>query len=173
MNNENYVNYYVEILTSTMTDAIVRNVSLQANAKVTNEVIEAQSRELDELRSRIESSSNSVNAQVSQLQEEIKQKHEHINGLNNQINEFNSLRSEYENVKHQVNHLDTFRNELVKERDSHQKTREEYDKQIAALNKKIEKLKPAPVKKVKVEEANTLFTDSTEPETIIKDGGSF
>jgi hypothetical protein len=72
----------------------------------------------------------------------------------------------------------------MKERDSHQKTREdyekqieasreEYDKQIAALNKKIEKLKPAPVKKVKVEEANTLFTESTEPETIIKDGGSF
>jgi chromosome segregation ATPase len=173
MSNENYVNYYVEILSSTMTDAIVRNVSLQANAKVTNEIIEAQAKELEELRNQIENSSNNMNSQIGQLQEEIKNKHQHIEGLNKQINDFSSLKTEYENVKHQVNHIDTFRNELIKERDLHQKTREDYEKQIAVLNKKIEKLKPSPVKKVKVEEANTLFTESTEPETIIKDGGSF
>ena len=172
MSNENYVNYYVEILTSTMTDAIVRNVSLQANAKVTNEVIEAQSKELEELRNRIDSFSNNTNVQVIQLQTELQQKNEHINGLNNQINELNTMRSEYENVKHQVNHLDTFRNELIKERELHQKTREEYENQIATLNKKIEKMKLAPVKKVKVEE-NVLPTETTDSKTIIKDGGSF
>ena len=36
MGNEKYLNYYVEVLTNTMTDAVVRNISLQANAKITN-----------------------------------------------------------------------------------------------------------------------------------------
>ena len=35
MNNEKYLNYYIETLTATLTDCVVRNVSLQANAKVT------------------------------------------------------------------------------------------------------------------------------------------
>ena len=48
MNEQNYINYYIEVLTSTMTDAIVRNVSLQAQSKSLNEVIENQSKQLDE-----------------------------------------------------------------------------------------------------------------------------
>ena len=34
MDNQNYYNYYVETLTSTMTDAVLRNVSLQASVRV-------------------------------------------------------------------------------------------------------------------------------------------
>ena len=39
MGNEKYLNYYVEILTNTLTDAVIRNVSLQANARISEDVI--------------------------------------------------------------------------------------------------------------------------------------
>ena len=39
MGNEKYINYYIETLTSTLTDCVVRNVSLQANARVSDDVI--------------------------------------------------------------------------------------------------------------------------------------
>lgn len=173
MSNENYVNYYVEILTSTMTDAVIRNVSLQANAKISNEIIETQAKEIEELKQTVETGNNVKDVYVEQLKLELKQKNENIDSLNNQIKNLNSMKNEYENVKHQVNHLDTFRNELIKERESHQNTRNEYEKQIEKLNKQIEKLKPSPVKKVKLGEVNKIFTDSKELETITKDGGSF
>ena len=34
--DKNYVDYYIELLASTMQDAIIRNISLQANAKLTD-----------------------------------------------------------------------------------------------------------------------------------------
>ena len=49
MGNEKYLNYYIETLTSTVTDCVIRNVSMQANAKVTDEVIKEQSEKIDAL----------------------------------------------------------------------------------------------------------------------------
>jgi len=43
MGNEKYLNYYIETLTTTMTDCVIRNVSMQANAKITDEVVKEQS----------------------------------------------------------------------------------------------------------------------------------
>jgi chromosome segregation ATPase len=201
MSNENYVNYYVEILTSTLTDAIVRNVSLQANAKVTNEVIETQSKQLDNLNGIIDNlndeleiikHNNSVDNdnRIENLQSELKQKNEHIDNLNRQVNELNSMRSEYDNVKHQISHLDTFRNELSKERDLHQNTRNDYEsklknlqeshsEKIKELTDKIDYLQLTPAKRKKIDEIkNTVVIENLEivtpgNNTIIKDGGSF
>jgi chromosome segregation ATPase len=194
MSNENYVNYYVEILTSTLTDAIVRNVSLQANAKVTNEVIETQSKQLDNLNDELEiiKHNNSVDNdnRIENLQSELKQKNEHIDNLNRQVNELNSMRSEYDNVKHQISHLDTFRNELSKERDLHQNTRtdnesklknlqESHSEKIKELTDKIDYLQLTPAKRKKIDEIkNTVVIENLEivtpgNNTIIKDGGSF
>ena len=53
MSNENYVNHYVEILTSTMTDAVIRNISLQANAKISENVIGEQQNKIEKLNSEI------------------------------------------------------------------------------------------------------------------------
>jgi len=49
MGNEKYLNYYIETLTTTMTDCVIRNVSMQANAKITDEVVKEQSEKLDAL----------------------------------------------------------------------------------------------------------------------------
>jgi hypothetical protein len=154
MSNQNYVNHYIEILSGTMTDAILRNISLQANAKVTDETINEQATVIESL--------------SSQVEEQRKT-----------INELSSMKGEYESVRHQVDHVETFRNELIKERNEHQKTRDDYEKKIALLNKKLEKLKPTPARKVKEEE--TLIPElpaepveiPVEDNTIVKDGGSF
>ena len=174
MSSENYVNYYIEILTNTMTDAIVRNISLQAQAKINNDVIQAQSSQLEEAVSVTNSSKQELesfksNSEASN-QSLIDSLRVDIKRLNEEVNSLSFMKSEYENVKHQVSHVDTFRSELLKEREEHQKTRDDYDKQIVALNKKIEKLKPTPVKKTKTVEEPV---EPTKDNTIIKDGGSF
>ena len=151
MSDANYINHYVEVLTTTMTDAIIRNVSLQAQTKVLNEVVENQSKQLDETHNII----NGLKDEMSEIRK----------GNNN----YDDMKVAYDNAQSQLSHLDTFRNELLKERNEHQNTREDYEKQIAVLNKKLEKLKPTPAKKVKEE---VVVTESEE-KTIIEDGGSF
>ena len=152
MNEQNYINHYIEVLTSTMTDAIVRNVSLQAQTKVLNEVVENQSLQLDEANGKIDGLKNDMQA---------------LKGGNNS---YDDMKVAYDNALNQLTHFDTFRSELIKERNEHQNTRDAYEKQIVALNKKLEKLKPAPAKKSKEEEV--VVTESEE-KTIIEDGGSF
>lgn len=177
MGSENYSNYYVEILTGTMTDAIVRNISLQAQTKIINEIVESQSKQLEEanntinyLKNELELSKSNNNkdkdSYVSSLQAELQHNKDQINNLNKQINDLNNIRNEYENIKHQVAHVDTFRNELINERNLHQQTKNDYGAQIEKLNNQIEKLKPTPVKKTKVVEKENL-------EELVKDGGSF
>ena len=75
MSNENYVNHYVEILTSTMTDAVIRNISLQANAKISEGVITEQQSKIDKLNSEIEKILN-----VSEAE-----KNNHVVNLNDKI----------------------------------------------------------------------------------------
>ena len=161
MGNEKYLNYYVEILTGTMTDAVIRNISLQANSKVTEEVINNQAETIKELQSEISAiSSNKDN-------------------LNSQLADLNKMKSEYETVKHQVDHVNTFRNELVKEREEHLKTRKEYENKIKELNEQIEYLQLTPAKRKKIDEeknkqVEVVETFSSLPlDDITKDGGSF
>ena len=49
MGNEKYLNHYIEILTSTMTDCVIRNVSMQANAKIIDEVVKEQTENIEAL----------------------------------------------------------------------------------------------------------------------------
>ena len=162
MSNENYLNHYVEILTATMTDAVIRNISLQANARVTEEVINEQAKRIEQL-SIIEANRNAENnAEVSKLSATI-------TNLNNELNDLRRQRGEFEAVKSQAQHVDTFRNELVKAQQT-----------IKELNEKIEYLQLTPAKRKKIDDAKqnkTIDVFSTEvsvePTDIIKDGGSF
>jgi chromosome segregation ATPase len=147
MSNEKYVNVYVETMTNTLTDAIVRNISLQANAKINEDIIKDQSERIGQLENLVNQTTEGQGAEIETLKgiieemttvvndtNKIKSENESIksvlNGhletigqLNKKVAEFETLKSEYENVKHQVNHVDTFRNELAKERDAHEATR--------------------------------------------------
>ena len=179
MSNENYVNYYVEILTNTMTDAVVRNVSLQTNAKITEEVITS-----------LEKAVEDQNKVITSLQEELsvfRQEKEEVESqkvielkntivnLTDQITALNALRTEYENGKHQIQHLDTFRGEIVKLREENDKMQQDYEQKIKVLNDKIDYLQLTPAKRKKVDEQKSdTTTDLTkDKETLIEDGGIF
>ena len=174
MSNENYVNYYVEILTSTMTDAVIRNISLQANAKISESVIAEQQGKIDKLNSEVKSYTDNLNGTNEQYRNTIE-------GLQNTVNELNGMKAEYENIKHQANHVDTFRSELIKERELHQQTRNDYELKIKELNEKIDYLQLTPAKRKKIDDSKiTPTVEVTEEpltlfniDTTIKDGGSF
>jgi chromosome segregation ATPase len=158
----------VEILTATMQDAVLRNISLQANEKISNVVIQEQQQKIDELNAVLED----VNRSQSDLHINLEKT---IADLRNQLNEANRLKNDYENVKHQVQHVDTFRNELMKEREMHQKTRDDYESIIKDLNDKIEYLQLTPAKRKKIDDAKAATTIETKPavEEIVEDGGKF
>lgn len=174
MDNQKYLNYYVEILTGTMTDAVIRNISLQSNARVTEDVINEQSKTIENLKNDL-SNVNSGNEGT------IKGHLDTINSLNNQLSELNKMKGEYESVKHQVTHVDTFRTELIKERENHKKTRDEYEFKLKELNTQIEYLQLTPAKRKKIDDSKlTPIVEVIEAtptlfniDTIIKDGGSF
>jgi len=174
MSNENYVNHYVEILTSTMTDAVIRNISLQANAKISESVIAEQQGKIDKLNSEVKSYTDNINGTNEQHRNTIE-------GLQNQVNELGGMKAEYENIKHQANHVDTFRNELIRERELHQQTRNDYELKIKELNEKIDYLQLTPAKRKKIDDSKitTIVEVTEEPltlfniDTTIKDGGSF
>jgi DNA repair exonuclease SbcCD ATPase subunit len=102
MSNEKYVNYYIEILTSTMHDAVVRNISLQTNAKITEEAVKE-----------IVSDNEKFKGEISNLQNIIVD-------LNRQIEEFNIMKKDFEETKYQIQHLNTFRTDLVASRQENQ-----------------------------------------------------
>jgi chromosome segregation ATPase len=173
MDNQKYLNYYVEILTGTMTDAVIRNISLQSNARVTEDVINEQSKTIENLKNDL-SNVNSGNEGT------IKGHLDTINSLNNQLSELNKMKGEYESVKHQVTHVDTFRTELIKERENHKKTRDEYENRITELNTQIEYLQLTPAKRKKIDEEKNKVVEVIEQSSVLpitdditKDGGSF
>ena len=176
MSNEKYVNYYIEILTSTLTDAVFRNISMQANERISNEIIAEQ-------HEKIELFSNQTATDKQNHEGIIKAKDDVINNLQKRLDDLEKFKSEFENTKHQVQHLDTFRNELNREREAHEKTRNEYENVIADLNKKIDYLQLTPAKRKKIDEANKpreievpqqIIEESTVlPLDEIQDGGNF
>ena len=177
MSNENYINHYVEILTNTMTDAVIRNISLQANSKVSEDVIKALESRIEELNNAVNRYQQGQSDEVVSLKSSIENHLNTITRLNSEISQLNTMRGEYENTKNQVQHIDTFRNALAKERDDHKKVCQEYDKRILELNDRIEYLQLTPAKRKKIddEKAKQVETPSVLPITqeTLKDGGEF
>jgi chromosome segregation ATPase len=191
MGNEKYLNYYVEILTNTMTDAVIRNISLQANARVTEDVINEQVKKNEDLIKQIgnlnvevssvkELNQQNENIKVTNLESSIKGHLDTISNLTNQLTELNKMKGEYENIKHQVDHVNTFRSELIKERENHKKTRDEYEFKLKELNEQIEYLQLTPAKRKKIDEEKNKVVEVIEQSSVLpitdditKDGGSF
>jgi DNA repair exonuclease SbcCD ATPase subunit len=128
MDNQKYLNYYVEILTGTMTDAVIRNVSLQANARVTDEVLKDQVKRNEDLIQQVDNLNDQIkelkltneqseNQRIADLENKNKGHLDRIGDLEKQLNDLNRIQNEYDNVKNQVSHLESFRSELVKTRE--------------------------------------------------------
>jgi uncharacterized coiled-coil protein SlyX len=145
MGNEKYLNYYIETLTTTMTDCVIRNVSMQANAKITDEVVKEQSEKIDALvksnaelqktiqhleQSKLTNENNTINElknKVSELEGKLssqKQQHDDL------INKFR----DYDSVKNQATHVETFKSELIRARDETNRVRSELENRINSIN---------------------------------------
>jgi DNA repair exonuclease SbcCD ATPase subunit len=163
MGNENYMNHYVEILTSTMQDVIVRNISLQANAKISENIIGDQMKKNEDLILKVNNLSDEIektkefnlqseSEKVKNLENTINGHLDRIKDVENQLVNLSGIKSEYENAKQQLNHLETFRNELVKTQEelknlhgNHEKSindlRGNHEKSINDLNEELKNLR--------------------------------
>jgi predicted nuclease with TOPRIM domain len=106
MSQEKYINHYIEILTTTLQDAIVRNISMQANAKVTEETFQQFVTENEKLKEQLSSQRENEITKVDELNAQTI-------ALNNRIDIFKSERSDVESMRHQLQHLETFKNQLA------------------------------------------------------------
>ena len=112
--SEKYVNYYIELLTNTMQDAVLRNVSLQTNLKISDEAIGELNQKVEELENIVESLRNeTTNSQQSAnevinntikekdriVREISEDKDKIIDELKKEIIAINNMRQEYENVR--------------------------------------------------------------------------
>ena len=174
--DKNYVDYYIEMLTSTMNDAIAKNISLQANAKITDVAIGQLNEKVIELENELEKYQNTNNLTETDLRNqinELKNSHSHhINELNSEIARLQQLKIEYENVKTQATHVDTFRNELLKARAENDRLVSEYESKIKELNDKIDYLQLTPAKRKKIDDLNKP-AELTGLNALVEDGGSF
>lgn len=167
MDNEKYLNQYVDIMTNTMTDAVVRNVSLQAQVNVLELYIKDLQGVLTEVQKTAQDNTDNGIARIKELESEISE-------LKSEIQTMKNLKTEYENIKHQVQHVETFRKELLEARKETDDVHSEYQKTIDELNKKIEYLQMTPAKRKKFDEQNTTEVVTQLPITSeIKDGGKF
>lgn len=182
MSNQNYVNYYVEIMTSTMQDAILRNMSFQANAKISDDIIKDLQIKNDELvtisenlKKELEltknSNSNAENLRIKALENSNNDNVNVINNLNTEINQLKNINVDYEKLKNQAQHVDTFRNELSKSRAEIETLHKNYEEKIDVLKNEIEYLKLTPAKRKKIDDAKA--SEPNDLNAIIKDGGSF
>ncbi len=138
MGNEKYLNYYIETLTSTVTDCVIRNVSMQANAKVTDEVIKEQSEKIEsllesnaELKKAVQDlknlNSTNENAVVQDLKNKLGESEKLATNLRNDINEMTTKYRDYDSIKNQSIHVETFKSELIKAREETNKVRAELE----------------------------------------------
>jgi DNA repair exonuclease SbcCD ATPase subunit len=156
MGNDKYLNHYVEILTSTMTDCVVRNVSMQANAKITDEVVKEQTEQIvelvklnDELKETVQQlkQTNSTNennviqelrTKLTEAEKLVSKQSTDINELTNkhrvELEELNTKFRDYESVKNQATHVETFKGELIRAREETNRVRTELDNRINSIN---------------------------------------
>lgn len=167
--SEKYLNYYVELLSSTVNDVVLRNISLQANSRISEDVIAEQQQQIQDLTAKSEQASNSINNSIAEHKNVSENYQNTINDLNSKINTLNQLASEYKNSKHQIAHVDTFRNELIKARKETEDMKDYYENIISELNDKINYLQLTPAQRKKID---NLKVAEVVPENI-KDGGMF
>jgi len=106
MNQEKFVNSYIELLTATITESIQKNLVLQTQKKIAEQEL------------------NDANESLKQFDNKNKQeltiKQNEIDTLRHQLGEMKKQRdvsiAESGEIKKNVEHVDTFKNELVKAR---------------------------------------------------------
>lgn len=118
MNEEKFVNYYVELLTNTITESIQKNLVLQTEKRVLDQTI----KETNEVFKKRE----------SELENYLKDRQNEVESLRHQLSEMRKQKdvviSETDELRKNINHLETFKNELLKERNNNENLSNELEK---------------------------------------------
>ena len=145
MGNEKYLNYYIETLTSTMTDCVIRNVSMQANAKITDEVVKEQTEKIDalvklnsELQETIQNlkqtNTTNENNAIQDLKNKLAESENLVAKHKQDYEELTTKFRDYDSVKNQATHVETFKSELIRARDETNRVRSELENRINSIN---------------------------------------
>ena len=160
MSDENYIKYYVDVLTNTMHDAIVRNVSLQASNKMSEDNIN----ELNKAVTILDAELGSVK---EKYEVSLMQKNNEISQLRSQVEELSRIKQEYDVLRSQSDHVNTFRDQLVGLKGQMIQLKSQHEIEVQDLKKQIEYLQMSPAKRKKIDELNKTETQETN------DGGTF
>jgi predicted RNase H-like nuclease (RuvC/YqgF family) len=164
MNQEKFISSYIDLLNSTLTEAIQKNITILAQKNVIEQ-------ELKEIKGSTDNSTKGLKDTLSQKDKEIVE-------LKNQLNDARKQKEvatgESNELRKNVQHIETFKSELVKTRseidrlnlqlEEKQKIIDSLNSEIFALNTKKEESKiiKKPVRKL-----------SEEQPSVVKDAGSF
>ena len=133
MNQEKFINSYIELLNSTLTEAIQKNITILAQKNVFEQ-------ELNEAKA-------IVNTETKNIKDSLQQKDKELVELKNQLNDARRQKDlatgESNELKKNVQHVDTFKSELVKARseiDRLNNILQEKQKIIDSLNNDVQVL---------------------------------
>lgn len=179
MNQEKFINSYIELLTATVTESIQKNVVLQAQKKTLEEEIKS-----------VENKDNLISSMRSEFEKQIQD-------LKSQLNDARKQKEitviENTELKKSSTHVDTFKNELTKTRSelsNSNKIIEEKDliiinlmneikskdSNILSLNEKISTLNSAPIvkqQKTKNNVKNLFVEEANNTTNTVRDAGNF
>lgn len=145
MGNEKYLNYYIETLTATMTDCVVRNVSMQANQKITDDVVKEQTEQIEglvklnsELQETVqhlkETNSTNENNVIQELKNKLVESERLAATAKQEYEELTNKFRDYDSVKNQATHVETFKGELIRAREETNRVRTELENRINSMN---------------------------------------
>ena len=155
MNQEKFVNSYIELLTATITESIQKNLVLQTQKKIAEQDLHEVSESLKHF--------DNKNAQ------EISIKQNEIDSLKHQLGEMRKQRdisvAESGEIKKSVEHVDTFKNELVKARKHNENLVTKINELELQLEEKVKTFEPLLQEKIKIiETLTTELAKNLKPE---------
>lgn len=174
MNDDRYINHYLKVVNSTLSESVLRNVSLQASANFIDEVFGEMQAEKEALRSELQAMGEKLNKIISERDSTAEQKKK-------QSEEFAKSKNEVGHIRQQLSHMETFRSQLIES----EKTIRAKDAEIEELKKKIESLQSPIVNTSVMKRKKNGVLNTTElndtievvkntlADTTIKDGGTF
>jgi chromosome segregation ATPase len=164
MNQEKFVNSYVELLNATLTEALQKNLVLQVQKTLAEQEI-----------SEAEQKVRNFEIKIKEL---ASQKDQEIGNLKGQLNEERKqiaiVSNEREEIRKTNQHVDTFKNELVKARAEINHLKDELKSKDLIVNETLNKLSLMEQEKSAVKVKKTPLEKTKQPtKELIKDAGSF
>jgi DNA repair exonuclease SbcCD ATPase subunit len=161
MDQEKFVNKYIELLNNTISEAIQKNIVAQAQKTILEEEVSGFSKQLSEIKSGFENRLSEKEKENNVLKSEINTMRQQMGSIQTNLHEANVAKQ----------HFETYKNELTSARteiENLKKLIEEKDKELA-------KYKPAPEPVVinKLGKKNTPSESKILKVKNIKDAGSF